>query len=218
MKRRGIVLGGLLACFVLTGLAVRGDSAPGKEAIYDSPKAVFAAAQAASKKGDVPALLACLTSDSELLLTGELAARVSLLRGLASLDKTGKAQEKLKPVEDVLARHKLTEEAIRKAAGAKAKGEIGKTLRGIGAQVKDRPKFCAEMLSAWEMATPNRRPRPFVGLDLADVKINGDRATGTLVAQVNEKEKREEPIEFARVGGSWKIVLPEPKASPGGGK
>jgi hypothetical protein len=209
----------LLAWISLAALPLLwGDSTPSKGNVHDSPKAVYTAAQDASKKGDVPAFLACLTSDSELLLAGELAARCFLLRGLASLDKTDKAQEKLKPIDEVLARHGLTEETIRKAAPAKARGEIGKALRSIGAQVKDRPKFCAELLAAWERATPNRRPRPFVGLELADVKVNGDRAMGTLTVRVNEKEKREEPIEFARVAASWKIVLPEPKPSETGKK
>jgi hypothetical protein len=222
MKSRKAVLGGLLlAWVVIAGALARGDSTPGKTAgkgdVHDSPRAAYLAAQAASKKGDIPGFIACLTADSEKLLAGELAARGLMLRGLASLDQTGKAKEKLEPLDKVLAKYGITEEMFKKAAPARAEGQIGKALRSIGAQVKDRPAFCAEFFEAWEKATPNRRPRPFLGVELANVKVSGDRATGTMVAKINETDKKEEPIAFARVDGSWKIVLPEPK-SPAPGK
>ena len=47
-----------------------------------------------------------------------------------------------------------------------------------------------------------------IGGELKDLKIDGDKATATLVRKKGGKDAQE-PIEFRKVGGGWKLELPE---------
>ena len=48
---------------------------------------------------------------------------------------------------------------------------------------------------------------------LKDLEIKGDKATGTKVKEVDGKEVRE-PIEFLKVGRSWRLVAEKPGKTP----
>ncbi len=103
MKSRGVFLGGLL----LASMAAPAD-AQEKASVYNSPKAVFVAARAALKKGDVKSFMSCLTEDSQALMTGQLILVGKVIKADATLDKSGKAAELVKPVDEIFKKHGLT--------------------------------------------------------------------------------------------------------------
>jgi hypothetical protein len=207
MMPRSVVFGGLL--FASLALLAAGAPVSEKGKSYNSPEAVFKAAQGFAKKKDFKGFLGCMTEDSQKLVTGQLIMTGSMIKAFAGLDPSGKAAEMVKPIDKVFSKHGLTDEALKKIKSAKDPKQAGKTMRAAAELVKSRADFCSDLIAALDKANP-KGAQPFAEGTLKDVKIDGDKAKATIVMKAGEKE-RTEPIEFAKVGGGWKLVMPEPK-------
>jgi hypothetical protein len=204
------VVGGLLLA-VLT-FSVLGASTRETSKVHDSPEAVFTAVKSAMKKGDYKGVLACMSDDCQKLVTGQLITTGMMIKHFAPQDPSGKAAEMVKPVDEVFSKHGLTEQALKKIKPAKDSKELAKSLRSASELVKSRVTFFVDFNVMLAKADP-RAPKPFINAALIDVKIEGDKARGTLVEKLQETESRY-PISFVKLGGGWKIVLPEPKMNP----
>jgi Domain of unknown function (DUF4878) len=207
MKPRSMVFGGLvLATLVLAA----GAGADKKDKVYKSPQDVFDAAQSAIKKDDYKAFFGMVTPDSQKMMAGQLVLMGAMIKRFADLDPSGKAKEMLKPIDELMTKHGVTEEALKKV---KPDTDKSKASRAMGDLVKDRPGFVAGMMKILDKNTPpgKEKSKPFQDAELKDVKVEGDKAKGTVVTKKDDKEKKE-PIEFVKIGDSWKIVVPEPPA------
>jgi hypothetical protein len=175
---------------------------------YSSPKAVFAAAVEASKKKDFKGFASLLTPDSQGKLASQLAGLGVMLKMMAAFDKEGKMKDKLPELDKIMDKHGLTKDVLGKLKQSKDAKVIEANNEVISKAVKDKPGFVGDVMKWLDAANPGKnKGGPLDEATLKDVKITGDKATGTVVT----KEK-DEPMEFAKVGGGWRIVLPEPKA------
>ena len=179
---------------------------------YASPTAVFEAAIKASKKKDFKAFTACLTPESQDKLAGQLVGIGEMFKAFSALDKEGKMKDKLADLDKIMDKHGLTKEAMGKLKQTKDPKEIEKNNKAIAAIVKDKPAFVGEVVAWLDSANPGKgKGGPLDTAELKGLKVTGDKATATVVTKPDGKEK-EEPWEFAKVKGGWRIVLPEPKA------
>jgi hypothetical protein len=204
------VAGGLLLLAGLT-VAVAGDRQP----VYRTPQEVFEAAKKALQKEDMKGFCATLTDDSRDAFAGVMVLMPMMVKGFAKFAPEDKQKEllaKLKPLEDVMTKHGLTEEALNKMKGEKPAGKgpeaMKQALKQLVAPVKDRCAFIAEMVAAFKKVDGKAKEGPIdIKGELKDVMIDGDKAKGVIVGTKDGKEKRD-PIEFRKIAGSWKIDLP----------
>jgi hypothetical protein len=204
MKSRGVFLCGM----VLASMAITA-GAQEKVSVYNSPRAVFVMARAALKKRDVKAFMSCLTEDSQLLMTGQLVMLGMVIKADAALDKSGKAAELVKPVDEIFKKHGLTKQAAPQTRNRPDAAAQLQAKRQLAKLVKDRSAFCADLLAALQKADAKAGSPLFADAEWDEVKIDGDKATGTMLVG-KKKEKR--PIDFAKAGGGWLLVLPNPKS------
>jgi hypothetical protein len=204
----------VVAGLLILALAVTAAADTDKEKVYKTPQAVFEAAKTAAKKKDMRTFVGCLTPDSQKLFTGQLVLAGVLTKAFAGLDPSGKLKEVVKPIDDLMAKHGLTEEALKKFKPSKDPKETGKAMRAMADLIKDRTGFCVEIAALFEKSMPKKGKAAFENEELKDVKIDGDKAKGVLVSKDGEKE-RKVPIDFAKIGGGWKLVMPEAPIRPG---
>jgi hypothetical protein len=85
-----------------------------------------------------------------------------------------------------------------------------KARQELAAKIKDPIAFNVEMRAARMIATKLRErdvgPPPGFSAKLTNVKIEGNKATATVVASVNGKEVGKDTLKFEKVGASWTIV------------
>src|SRR5436305_13346758 len=87
---------------------------------------------------------------------------------------------KLKPLEDVMAKHGLTEAALAKVKGENPIGKgpeaMKQAFKKLVAPVKDRSAFVADMIAALKKMDPKQAKQGPLAADaeLKDVKIDGD--------------------------------------------
>jgi hypothetical protein len=210
MVGRMSVLAGLMAAVVAA-------SAAAQAKVYETPQKVFDAATAAAKKGDMKAFFALLDPDSVNQLTAGMAVSATFVRGLADLDKTGKTKEALKPLEKVMDKHGLTAEATKKLKPIKPEKDLqklAKEAKPLLELIKDKPGFISDVLPVFEKLTKKGDGddgfKAMGSAKLKDVKVDGDKATGTVVMKKGDEDKSE-PIKFVKVGKGWRIKY-EPKA------
>ena len=195
-----------LAAFLLPSVALAA-----KPKTYDSPKAVFAAAVAASKKKAWRTFFSCLDKKShDRLALQALAASFQLRKGDED-DK--KIQEALKAFDNATRKHGLKKEDLEKVedflAGPPPETEaervkkVGELLKPI----EDRVGFLVDAIEAFGKAQKMGDP-PLSGATLEDVKVTGAKATGTIVQKRFGKDVKQ-PAEFVKEGGGWKLVAPK---------
>jgi hypothetical protein len=204
MNRRSALLGAVLTAAILLPACNRKKS-------YDSPQAVFDAASAANAKEDWPAVMNCLTDESQDKLTFAMAAIASFMKGFAGLDKDH-GKEVSQAIDDAMKKHGLTEEHQQKLSkgmfDTKGGSQDIQSIRQAIAPIKDKPGFVGDIMAAMKKfgnKQGDQQPQQFAGT-LKDVKIDGDKATGTVVRTVAGKEISQ-PMEFRKVGGGWKIEI-----------
>src|SRR5262249_39140527 len=155
---------------------------------------------------------ATLTDDSRDLLAGALVLTPLRFKARAKLagPKEKDILAKLKPLDDVLARHGLDAAVLNNLLAAQAdtdpKDALKLSVNRLLAPIKDRCAFIADMFNALKKVDEAKARRGPINADaeLRDVKIKEDRAAGVIVTKVDGKEQRE-PIAFRRLQGSWKI-------------
>jgi hypothetical protein len=176
--------------------------------VYQTPEEAFRAFMAAGEKEDWKTACECLTDETRDKLAAGLIFGGMLATGSA---RTEEEKAKLKPIEDVLAKHGLTKTG-KAPAGPKVDLEQG--IMRLVASIEDRSAFIAEFLAALKQASDDPTKNPLAGdVKLEDVKVQGDSATGIAVAKVDGREARQ-PLNFKKVGGGWRIEIPE-RARPG---
>jgi hypothetical protein len=206
---KNLLAGSLLLAAL--GTAFAGERPP----TYRTPQEVFEAAKKAAQREDWKGVCATLTDDSRDMLAGALV--MTPLRFKARAKLAGPREKdilaKLKPLDDVLARHGLSETVLNNILAAQAdtdpKDAIKLSVKKLLAPIRDRCAFIADMFNALKTVNESKARRGPINADaeLHDVKIKDDRAAGVIVTKMGGKEQRE-PIEFRKVAGSWKIELP----------
>jgi len=194
-------------------LAFLGASVHGQDKVYKTPQDVFKAAKEAAKKGDAKALYATITPESGERMLGQMVVLGITFKAFASLDKTGKAAEQLKPFFDTMEKHGLDEAALKKMKKLDPNDspeEQTKAMRKMVEPVKDKAAFFSDIMGVFKKMNPKGGGIESLAQgNLEDVKIEGNKAKGTIVGKKGDKEKRD-PIEFERVRGSWLMVIPMP--------
>lgn len=215
MMTRAMMLAGLLAAAALPA-AAQGPEPPSRAKVYASPQAVFDAYWAAQRKRDHKTSLDCLTpkalEGSAIDMALELVRQRDGGFWPAPKDGKGKVDERMKPVLEVMGRYGLTEKATRDiphtpfGRGAKPAREKVKAL------IKKPEAFLLSVLRALEKTRSGRKPpAEEVTRKLEDLKVDGDRATGTVVHTVQEKDRGRktefrQPVGFARINGGWRLI------------
>jgi hypothetical protein len=188
-----VVFGGCAAC------AQNGKKAP----LYATPQAVFDAAKAAAKKGDYRTFHALLTPESGDVVAGSLVFAGMVMKAAANLDKDA---DLIRKIDATFAKHGLTMAVLDKIKPERPIKGFGKELTAAAKKfarpIKDKGGFVQDMVTVLKMANP------FGTATLEAVKIDGDKATGTIVVKQGKKERRE-PIVFKKIDGGWRIEMPE---------
>jgi hypothetical protein len=220
----------MVAVVVLSGLLLA-TSSRAAERKYDTPQAVFSAAQAASTKDDWPALCRTPTPESRDALAGGLAATqvvlLDLLEGLPqSADAKVKAQarKKVDAMKQTLLKHKLKPAKIKTLLEASAavqdpsvrtfpKIDIPmdrKTLLLLAEPIKDRDRFIADCLTAIKVlgAQGGGPAQLGKGSRLEKVTIDGDTATARVLVQISLGSEEGHPLTFRKIDGGWRVELP----------
>jgi len=206
-----------LGALFLAALAPAAGAGEKKDAgaTYATPQAVFDAAQAAQKKQDFAAFVGCFAPPAQKEMAIGLAFNALGQQAAARADE--KLRTQFKPILDALNKHGLTDEVGKKIklnpADAKEAEKVHDELAGL---IKDPAGLAVDLMSAYSKTEPfNRKPPEAPPTpQLIDVKIDGDKARGTIAIKVGDRELRQ-PAEFVKVGGSWKLAPPpQPPAPP----
>jgi hypothetical protein len=183
---------------------------------HESPEAVLAAYEEATEKGDWKKRIDCLSPKAQREEAGIRARNgwpylASLARnpdGPAAPTMRKGAKNRL----EVMARHGLTPESTKHLAGLDSRRDRDKIRNGLLALIKDPGTFSVELLAAEEKDLRGRiSPKAMVkelGMTkgkLTDVKVEGDKATGTTPILQQGKVQGQFRYEFVKVAGSWKI-------------
>jgi hypothetical protein len=200
-------------CAALAASSGSGAGAPARPApaTYGTPAGVFAAAQKALKAKDYKAYHACLSPESADVEVGKLIFNAMRYKDLArkNADPVGrrKAAERAEAIEPALRKHGVTQVAIDKVMpteGSFSGDKLRSLMRKLAGIVKDRPAYYAEVMAAEEKHRAPLGPPAFLEAKLEGVKIDGNRATGTVVRKEGARERRG-PAAFVKVGGGWRL-------------
>jgi hypothetical protein len=204
---RTVVAALLLAALAAT-VAAQKDKAEKKAKGYKTPQEVFDAFVSAQVNKDCKTYAACLALESQkdfavLLATIAVEKRRSA-RDEKNEDTRALLAELAKATSEVLDKHGLSEKAtkdVKYGGSAKEKKQVSKMLDEL---IKKPEAFLAEMLAASDGLRSGKRAE---GTKLTGVKIDGDKAVGVAVNKYEGKEYKE-AITFVKVGGGWRILLP----------
>jgi len=193
---------------VVTASAAAQDRA---EVVYDSPKAVFDAAMKAEKKGAYKTFMGLYDPKSRNLVTGQLVATGAMFKLYIASKEGSKFKDKAPDLDKILKKHGIGREAIAKAVPGNKPGPLPgeKTLLELGKIIKDQGAFAHEIMPFMESLGLSKKDSD-PNAELKELEITGDKATGVKVKKVDGKEVRE-PIEFVKVGRSWRLVAEKPK-------
>jgi hypothetical protein len=205
MRTHHAALAGLLLG-TLT-LAARGQA----DKTYPTPQAVFEAATAAQKKDDFKTLVACFAPEAQKQMAAGLAFTALGQQVAARNDE--KLRKQFKAILDALDKHGLTDEVTKKIKPPADAKEAEKVQREVQGLIKDPAALAVDLMTAYSKTEPfNRKPPDMPEPKLTDVKIDGDKARGTVVVKVMGQEAKT-PADFVKVGGGWKFA-PAPQPAP----
>jgi len=215
----------VLGAFLIIGLGgappAAGQGGKEQATLYATPQAAFDAFLAASKKEDMKALCHTLTDETVSQMTGALVFMGLFMKGFMELgakeDKSGDTTKAIKALDDVFARHGLTKEKMDKVA-PKQKDPTEKldqkaleaAMQKLASLVKDRCAFLDDFVKTMKKL-PGKQGEGFSmvpegTVKLTDLKVQGDKASGTIATSKDGKDMRD-PISFKKVGGGWKIDM-----------
>jgi cytochrome c556 len=191
----------LLAALAVTAFAQK-DKDEKKAKLYKTPQECFDAFNEAEAKQDYKTWVGCLAPRSQtelasLMLAGGIGARAELNKEKDEKKRAAVAKQ-MKPVFDVLDKHGLTEKATK---GVDSPDDAKKTL---GKVVKDLEGFLIDMAVASDKVEDKpkeKKDKP----KLADVKIDGDKATANEVRPSKKGKDEKTPVSFVKVKGGWRI-------------
>ena len=161
---------------------------------YESPTAVFEAAQAASSKRDMEDLMNCLTEESQETFVEMLVGFFGMMKGFAGLAGE-ELPEPIAKLDKVMKKHGLSDKVLEE-------------MEDESYPVKDKAALVGDFFKASGMGSKTRKLPPMWNTltqptgKLADVSINGDTATATAV----DGDTRE-MVSFKKIDGGWLIHL-----------
>ncbi len=160
---------------------------------YDSPSAVFEAAQAASAKRDMEGVMNCLTEESQQTFVEMLVGFFGMMKGFAGLAGE-ELPEPIAKLDKVMKKHGLSDKALEQ-------------MEDESYAVKDKAGFVGDFFKA--MNVPKRQELPPLWSTLLqpsgkleDISIHEGAAVGTAVDGDTHIT-----IGFIKVGESWLIDL-----------
>jgi hypothetical protein len=114
-----------------------------------------------------------------------------------------------KPVFDVMDKHGVTTKVLRDVKKSKDKKEIEKSKKAVSPAIKDPEAFIVDLLTTFDkLGLGGEKPKSTE--KLTNLKVDGDKAEGTLVRTTVGKDKKEkvkkEPVKFVKISGSWRII------------
>lgn len=174
-----------------------------------TPEETFKLAQAAAEKGNWKGVVVHMTPESQEMFAGGLAFAGVMMQAFAELGGPEGAKEAQK-IKAVLAKHGLTEAAMKKLEGDDSVKNPEEAIKKIVAPIKDRGAFIGDMMTAFKDTKGFKENDSPISKDakLKDVKIDGNNAKGTVEFEKNG-EKTEDPIAFKKVNGKWLLDLTE---------
>jgi hypothetical protein len=201
---------------VALGLAAPGCGKKGQS----TPQEAFDAFKNAAAKEDWKAFTECLTNDSRKVMAGSMVAAVVMMKQFAEGPGKAEFEAKLKPLNDVMKKYDLKEDAFKDAfkeiyaeaikGGGDAEGGK-KALIKLGESIKDPGAFMGDVASALKQfgrKDDMSKLAAFKEAVVKDVKTSGDTATGTIVLREGGSEKSD-TIHFRKEEGVWRIDMVE---------
>jgi hypothetical protein len=217
------------------GLAMAGCGK--KDATQGTPQETFDAFKNAGAKEDYKAFTDLLTTDSRNAMTGGALLWVGVTR--EQFEKLG-LKGPMKPLQDVLKKHGVKEEAFMEAmesykkmgegnlkAVEKGSLDMGKAQAAerafvikLAELIKDQAAFVKDVRAVVvkldpELAVKQDILQAVKNSELKDVTTTGDTAKGTIVTKHAGVEKRV-PIQFRKEDGAWRVDLTEVLFKKGG--
>ena len=202
-----------IIALLFAGICLVANAQDKAEVTYATPMAVFEAAMKAEKKGDYKTFMSLYDPKSRNITTGKLVATGAMFKHYIASKEGAKFKDKAPELDKLLTKYGIGREAIAKAAPGGKPGKMPneKTLVELGKVVKDQGAFANEIIPFMEgLGLGKKDDSP---AELKEVEIKGDKAKGVKVKQEDGKEVRE-PIEFVKVGRSWRLVAEKPKKAP----
>jgi hypothetical protein len=205
MKVRIVALVAPLLGALLLSAAAADEKEQPKAKIYKTPQEVFDAFVPALYKRDARTFVGCLAPDVIKRLAGDYARRGVQRRIIAETGgKDGGKNEKVlklwQGTFDVLDKHGLTARAT-KAVKLTDKDRAEAALVKL---LKDPAAFLVDYQEALDKLDSGKPKEKEPKAKLSDVKIDGDKATGTITIKYDGGEEKR-PVAFSKVGGGWKI-------------
>ena len=80
-------------------------------------------------------------------------------------------------------------------------------MKELAVPIKDKPAFIGDMSAALEEMNPGESTTlSFQSATLKDVKIDGEKATGTITRTVKGRTG-DQPIHFTKIDGGWLVDI-----------
>lgn len=180
----------LMQCLLIGALSVSLIACGGK-----TPQDTFTKLKAAQEKKDHKAMASCLTSAT----LDKMNLGLTLVAGFATMGKDFKPDPaKEKELDAIFAKHGLKD--LKKQ---KSKEDAEKTM----ASIKDKPGLYADLITFIEKNSKKGSFNMPEFVELKDVKVEGETATGKLVSKRKGKdgkdETKTEDVTFKNVNGEW---------------
>ena len=188
---------------------------------FSSPEACFQAIQSAAQRKDIPAMMECLTDESQSVIAGGMVMMGSMMKmmgGMAGMGGEGAAemQKQSDAIAAVLQKHGVTDEALKTVAPSPQTGGDPQAIIKVGGLVMNKPAFIGDMYAAMQQfhngGKFNEELESQLGGTLKDVKINGDAATATIVTASGEDQ-----LDFRNTSAGWKLHIDYNRMRPGAG-
>jgi hypothetical protein len=209
--KRTVTLAALLLAAVAASAAAQKDKAK----VYKTPQECFDAGSAAFAKGDHKTWVGCLAPASQKELAAELGVKYALTRasleGLKDRDRAAAVAKAHKPLFDVLDRHGLTAKALKGLEEGKDEKQRQKARQAVLDLLKDAEAFLVDFYEAVDRLEGLSKEKDGGTEELTDVKIDGDKATATVVRTVKGDDKgkdvvSKESMRFVKVDGGWRLA------------
>jgi len=191
----------------------------GKAAQHETPEAVFQAAQMAMNEKDFGGFCNCLTPDARDSFAGSMVMMAMMTKAFAGMaategeDAKKKADEALAGIDQVLAKHGLSEEQLKAMDESGGEQDPREAMKQLVTPIKDKGAFVGDMMAAFEAlgeGGPGGPAEVFNG-NLVGLKIDGDSATATIEGK-KDGQDMSKPIAFKRVDNGWLIEMPTGRA------
>ena len=158
---------------------------------YESPTAVFEAAQAASAKRDMEGVMNCLTEESQETFVEMLVGFFGMMKGFVGLAGE-ELPEPIAKLDKVMKKHGLSDKVLEE-------------MEDESYPVKNKAALVGDFFKGMELAKAEELPPLWNGLiqqsgKLEGISINGDSATAAAVDGDTRKM-----VSFKKIGGGWLI-------------